>query len=477
MHFSFWPDCKSFRPNDDTGTRELKISGEISMTTNPTRRQFLKTTAAVVAAPYFVPASALGIGTTIAPSERIVMGAIGCGGKGQHNTNQFLADERVQFVAVCDVDRQHLKQAVDSVNKHYGNQDCMMTGDFRELISRDDIDAVHVSTPDHWHAVASVNALLRGKDVYCEKPLANSFGESKAIRDAVLRTGRVLQCGSHERSNPNCRFAAELVRNGRLGKIQTVRIQMPCEQDHHLKARALTTTPDPQPVPDFLNWDMWQGHTGPTDYRSELAHFWWRFVLNYGGGEMTDRGAHIIDIAQLGIGADDSGPVEFQAMGKQTEGSPFNAFWEYEFTNTYANGVKLIGSSEGPRGLKFEGIDGWLFVAIHGGKLSASNPQWLPQKMLDGKSIGNDDPVPDDFAIRLGRSPGHHLNFIDCVHSRQQPMATAEIGHRTATICHLNNIAMRVGRTLKWDPLREELINDADAGSLLIPKMRSPWIV
>ena len=179
----------------------------------------------------------------------------------------------------------------------------------------------------------------------------------------------------------------------------------------------------------------------------------------------------------MGIGADDSGPVEFQAAGKQIDGSPFDAFWDYEFTNTYANGVKLIGTTDGPRGLKFEGTDGWLFVAIHGGKLSASNPEWLSQVQQNGKKARADDSVSEEFSIRLGRSPGHHQNFIDCVQSRQQPMATAEIGHRTATICHLNNIAMRVGRTLKWDPVREELADDVEAGAMLMPKMRTPWIV
>ena len=192
---------------------------------------------------------------------------------------------------------------------------------------------------------------------------------------------------------------------------------------------------------------------------------------------MTDRGAHIIDIAQLGIGADNSGPVEFKAAGKQVPGSPYDAFWDYEFTNTYANGIKMIGTTEGPRGLKFEGTDGWLFVAIHGGALTASDPQLLPSNVRAGKRVAPDDQIPDDFKIQLGRSPGHHQNFIDCVISREQPMATAEIGHRTATICHLNNIAMRVGRTLKWDPVLEELIDDPTAGQLLVPEMRSPWTV
>lgn len=450
---------------------------ETIMTLPSTRRQFLKTASAVAVAPYFAPATSLGFGNTVPPSDRIVMGAIGCGGKGRHNTAAFLKDPRVQFVAACDVDQNHLKIATENINKHYQNQDCASFEDYRELIGRPDIDAVHVSTPDHWHAVASVAAMRKCKDVYCEKPLANSVGESRAIRDTARQTGRILQCGSHERSNNNCRFAAELVRNGRIGELQAVRIQMPCEQKHHLTARGTTTIPNSQPVPENLNWDMWQGHTQPTDYYPERCHFWWRFVLDYGGGEMTDRGAHIIDIAQLGMGTDDSGPIEFQATGKQVAGSPYDAFWDYEFTNTYSNGVRLIGTTEGPRGLKFEGTEGWLFVAIHGGKLTASDPQMLPEGVRTGKKIGVDDPIPEDFQLRLGRSPGHHLNFIDCVISRQEPMATAEIGHRTATICHLNNLAMRVGRTIKWDPVLEELVDDPDAGRQLVPIMRAPWTV
>ena len=449
-------------------------------TVNSSRRKFLADTAKTSAAlsmPFFVPATSLGFGRgKVAPSDRIVMAAIGCGGKGKNNTKAFLKDERVQFVAACDVDGNHLKQAAEIINKHNGNEDCVGYRDFRELIGRPDIDAVHVSTPDHWHAVASVRSMEAGKDVYCEKPLANSFGESKAIRDAVYRTGRVLQCGSHERSNNNCRLAAELVRSGRIGKIETVRIQMPCEQKHHLEARGFTNQPEQQKVPENLNWDMWQGHTQPTPYWEKGCHFWWRFILKYGGGEMTDRGAHIIDIAQLGLDMDNSGPVTFEANGKQTPGSPYDAFWDYSFTNTYSNGVKLIGTTEGDRGLKFEGSDGWLFVAIHGGKLSASNPEILPENVRDGKRVGVEQ-VDESLEVQLGRSPGHHRNFVDSVQSRKVPFASAEIGHRTATICHLNNIAMKTGRPVRWDPEQEALIGDPEAGSLLLPDMRAPWRV
>jgi predicted dehydrogenase len=441
------------------------------------RRQFVKSSASLLAAPYFVPVSSLGWSGFTAPSQRIVMGAIGCGGKGRHNTGEFLSDSRVQFVAVCDVDQNHLKQAVDEVNLHYDNQDCAALEDFRQLIERADIDAVHVSTPDHWHAVASVRAMLSGKDVYCEKPLANSFGESKAIRDISRRTGRIVQCGSQERSNHNCRFAAELVRNGRIGDLQIVHLQMPCDDEHHRTARAAKSTSPAPPAPKELNWDLWQGHTGPVNYDPQRCHFWWRYVLDYGGGEMTDRGAHIIDIAQLAMGCDDTGPIQIEASGKQIAESPYDSFWDYQFTNTYANGVRMIGSTAAPRGLKFEGTGGWLFVAIHGGALSASNPDWLPTTVREGRPLNADDPVPDDFRIRLGRSRGHHLDFIDRVLDRKQPIACAEIGHRTATICHLNNIAMRVGRQLRWDPNREEMIGDPDAAKLLVPRMRAPWTV
>jgi len=454
------------------------MSSSSKATSHQNRRQFLATgakAAAITAVPLFIPRSSLGYGRT-APSDRITIGAIGCGGKGRNNTGAFLSDDRVQVVAACDVDANHLKAGADLIDAHYKTSDCARFTDLRELIARTDIDAVHVSTADHWHSYASVRAMHSGKDVYCEKPLANSFGESKAIRDAALQTGRILQCGSHERSNSKCRFAAELVRSGRIGKVHTVRIQMPCEQDHHLKARAFRKAVDDQKIPDGLNWDMWQGHTEPENYWEKGCHFWWRFILKYGGGEMTDRGAHIIDIAQLGLNRDSRGPVKFEAKGKQVAESPYDAFWDYEFTNTYDDGTKLIGTTEGPRGLKFEGDDGWIFVAIHGGELSFSDPSIVPKSFQDAGEFGVDQ-LDDSLEVQLGRSPGHHKNFVDCVMNRSEPMATAEIGHRTATICHLNNIAMKVGRPIHWDPETEELIGDFEAGSLLLPRMRHPWQV
>jgi predicted dehydrogenase len=431
-----------------------------------TRRQFLRRGAAfsagLVAAPYFVRPSALGLAGATPPSDRIVMGAIGTGGKGRHNSEAFFKNDDVQFVACCDVDAGHLKQAKDQVDAHYGNQDCAAFNDFRELLALTDIDAVHVSTPDHWHALASVAAANAGKDIYCEKPLANSIGEGRAICAAVQRNKRILQTGSHERSGDNARFACELVRNGRIGKLQTIRINLPCDDDHHKKVLALTDVPEPMEIPAGFDYDFWLGHTPLVPYTEKRCHFWWRFILNYGGGEMTDRGAHVIDIAQLGAGYDLTGPVEIEARGVANPASLYNAFMQFEFENRYADGVRMIGSSSGQRGLKFEGTDGWIFVHIHGGKLEAEPASLLEEKIGDSE-------------IHLGRSPGHHRNFLDCVKSREQPVAPAEAGHRTASICHLNNIAMLTGRKLTWDPQAERITNDDQAQLLVTPAMRSPW--
>ena len=437
------------------------------------RRSILKqaATASVGALtfPYIVPASALGKGDKPAPSNRIVMGTIGTGGQGRGNMGRLMKFPEVQMVAVCDVDANQRDKARDEVNKKYGNNDCETYNDFRELVARDDINAVIVGTPDHWHALTAIAAAEAGKDIYCEKPLTNSVGEGKALVEAVRANKVILQTGSQERSGPNARFACELVRNGRIGKLHTIQINLPCSDGHHKEVLKRNANPSPaQPKPEHFDYDFWLGHTPKVGYHQDRCHFWWRFNLAYGGGEMTDRGAHIIDLAQLGNGTDDTNPVEFSAKGKRcTEDKClYNTFMEYEFECKYSNGVTMVGSSSGQRGLKFIGSDGWIFIKIHGAKLEAE-----PKSLLDEK-IGDDE-------IRLGRvsgdGPRHHKNFLDAVKSRHQPMAHVEIGHRTGSICHLNNIAMITGRKLKWDPAAEQIIDDPGANDLLTPKMRPPW--
>ncbi|QDU93902.1 Gfo/Idh/MocA family protein [Lignipirellula cremea] len=432
------------------------------MILKPDRRRFLQAAAAAGAASSIVPAVSRGEEKREAPSRRLTLGCIGVGGKGRNNLGRFLTEKDVQVVAVCDVDENHTRLAADMVREKYGNDDCRVYADFRELLARDDIDAVSIATPDHWHALTAIAAAEAGKHIYCEKPLANSVGEGRAICNAVEQNKVLLQTGSHERSNPNARFAAELVRNGRIGKLREIVIHLPCDQAHHQQVKEFSSKPAASSVPEGFDYDFWLGHTAEAPYSEKRCHFWWRFILAYGGGEMTDRGAHIIDLAQLGAGTDATGPVLIEAKGVQNPDSLYDAYMDYQFVNTYGNGVRMTGKSEGPRGLKFIGDEGWIFVHVHGCKLEAE-----PASLLQ-TTFGEND-------VQLGRSPGHHRNFLDAVLHGAELMAPAEVGHRTATICHLNNIAMQVGRSLKWNPETEQIEGDEEASALLTPAMRSPW--
>ena len=429
------------------------------------RRTFLEAGAVAGAgflAPLSVP-SALGQEGKAAPSERIELAVIGIGGRGRHDLGQFLAMPGEQVVAVCDVDKKHLAAGKELANKQYGNTACQSYSDFRELLAIGSIDAVCIATPDHWHALIAVAAANAGKDVYCESPLANSVGESRAICKAIKSSGRILQCGCHERSNPKVRYACELVRQGHLGDLKSIRIQMPTDQAHHDHVRKSLEMPPAAEPPEGFNYDFWLGPTPKEPYSPGRCHFWWRFIHHYGGGEMTDRGSHILDIAQLAGGKDGTGPSRVWASGERNPTGLYDAFMNYEFVYTYDDGLQVIGNSKGPRGLRFEGTKGSLFVHVHGGNLEAD-----PKSLLDVKLEGFDPNAP---------APSHHQNFIDCVKSRQQSLATAESAHRTATICHLINIAMTLGRELRWDPQTERILDDAEANRLLFPPMREPWML
>lgn len=433
------------------------------------RRDFLRVATACTAG---LGVSGLGVGIALgdekarpgSANDRLGIGVIGTGGMGSGHLGWLIEQPDLEVRAVCDVDSSHLAGALETVANRHGKGNCQGFKDFRELLAKPGIDAVWVTTPDHWHALVSIAAIAAGKDVYCEKPLTNSVGEGIALRDAVKNSDRILQCGSHERSNHDVRFACELVRNGRLGKIHTIRINLPCEEDHHQQARSRSGKKlVPTKIPAEFDYDFWLGHTPNIPFADYRCHFWWRFNTQFGGGEMTDRGAHVIDIAQLALGMDGSGPVEYRAKGTPLPGELYNAYLDFEFENIYPNGIRMIGQSSGTRGLKIEGEDGWIFIHIHGGKLEAD-----PVSLLDEK-IGENE-------IHLGRTNDHKRNFLEAVRSRnKEPFAHVEVGHRTATLCHLNNLAMKLGRTLKWDPIAEKILGDDEAQSLLSPKMRSPW--
>ena len=422
------------------------------------RRRFLKGAAVSASGafvlPTIVPASVFGARS---PSNRITMGFVGTGGRGTWNLRNFIGRPEVQVRAVCDIDRPHGQRAKRIVDGVYKNTDCGFYGDFRQLVARDDIDAVTVCTPDHWHALVTIAAAKAGKDIYCEKPLVNTVAEGRAVCDAVSRYARMLQTGSHERSTRSIRHACELVRNGRVGKLHTIGVNLPVGGSQKQLA------PQPvMPVPEGFDYDTWLGPAPWAHYTKRRCHGSFRFIMDYSGGEMTDRGAHVIDIAQLGNGTDHTGPVKIKGTGWAPPDGLFNTFMRYHFECLYANGVRLIGRSEGPRGIKFEGSDGWIFVHIHGGR-TESDPAWiLKEKIGPGEE-------------HIGYSVGHWQDFLDAVRTRKTTIAAPEIGHRTATICHLVNIALQTGHELTWDPKTEKIIDDRTAAAMLSRSCREPW--
>jgi predicted dehydrogenase len=457
----------------------------------PGRRKFLKTTRQAVTGalvfPHIVPSFVLGRAGPVPPSDKINIGCVGLGGQGTRNMQQFIAIPDAEVVALCDVNSGSdnydmlyqypgsvsagIAPAIDRAIKWYAESDVKRSrdsfavfSDFRELLTQQDIDAVSVCTPDHWHALVSIAAAKAGKDIYCEKPLANSIPEGRAVCDAVQRYGRVLQTGSHERSNDSVRFACELVQNGRIGRLITMRVSMPNKDNHHKKLLKSLGPRRILPVPENFDFDMWLGPAPGRKYVAGSTHFWWRYILDFGGGEMTDRGAHIIDLAQLANDADDTCPVEIIGHGQAPETGIYNSFMDYEFECRYANGVRLLGSSQGERGLTLEGTDGWIFIHIHGGRLTAE-----PAKLLR-ETFGPNE-------IHLGRSPGHHQNFLNSVRDRTKPLAHAELGHHTSSICHLLNLAFLTDRKLLWDPVTEQISNDAEANRMVNKPMRSPWSI
>lgn len=377
------------------------------------------------------------------------MGCIGTGGQGTSNMKGFRAKSGCQVVALCDVDAGHLEEARLTAELDAGS--CY--GDFRRLLARDDIDAVSIATPDHWHVPISIAAVKAGKDVYCEKPLTLTIAGGRALSDEVKRYGRIFQTGSQQRSGQEFRFACELVQNGRIGKLHTIRVGIPGNN------RTCPPSWEPEPVPDGFDYDMWLGPAPWEPYTEQRCHYQFRFMLDYSGGQMTNWGAHYLDIAQWGNVADDTGPVEISGRGEFPESGLFTTATKVDIEYTYANGVKLLLTT-GSGSTRFEGSEGWIHVTR--GKIEAE-----PESILTTK-IGPEE-------IHLYNSNDHKQDFLDCIKSRKDPIATAEIGHRSSTVCHLGNIAMLLGRKLKWDPQQERFTNDSAANRMVARAYRAPW--
>jgi len=427
------------------------------------RRTFLKKAISVasgaVVFPYVIPSSALGKSDSVAASNRITLGCIGVGDHGTKvNLTNFLGNRDAQVVAVCDVDSGRLERACHIVNEKYGNQDCAAYKDFREIIDRDDIDAVVISTPDHWHALISVMAAKAGKDVFCEKPTL-TVQEGRAVSDTIKRYNRVYQTASENRSVDVYHRMCELVRNGRIGKLHTIRVGLPggySVQGGYGKIQK------PQPIPKGFDYDMWLGSAPQAPYTPGRCHWNFRWIFDYSGGMLTDWGAHLINIAQWGNDTDLTCPIEVEGKGVFPRDGLYNTATQYQIEYKYANGVTLMVESTGPS-VWFEGSEGWISNTGWRGKLQAS-----PQSVLDSV-IG-----PDEIHLYTCRA-GEQRNFLDCVKSRQECYYPAEVGHKTFTISHIGNISMLLERKLKWDPQKERFINDDEANRMLSRSMRSPW--
>jgi predicted dehydrogenase len=419
---------------------------------SPTRRQLLKSTF-----PLLLSAATLGRAGAVAPNSRLRLGCIGLGGQGTSNLRAFLTDERVQVVAICDVDGKH-REAAGAIAK-LGGADLMR--DFREVLARPDVDIILNATPDHWHSNVAIAAAKAGKDLYSEKPLAASIAEGRAVCRAVEEHRRVLQCGTWRRSGLKVRMACELVRNGYIGELKEIEVGVPGKFAVRGGFTGLEAT---EPVPDHFDYAMWQGPALEQPYTAARCHFNFRWVNDYAPGYITDWGAHFIDVAQWGAGMDDTTPVEVVAHDvKRRDKGIYDAPEEYRIAYRYANGVTMtLLSTIDPAkyGTRFIGTEGWIFT--ENDKLQASDLNILRIKLKDSD-------------VHLYESKHHHRNFVDAVLSRGQVAAPASIAQRAATTCYLGSIAAAVKRPLKFDPVAEKFVGDDEANQLLIKPMREAW--
>jgi len=415
----------------------------------PNRRGFLATAATTLALPTVLPKSVFGA------NERIVTGHIGVRNQGTNNLKAFL--KLATPAAVCDVDRDVLAKAVSLVESG-GVSKPAAYHDYRKLLDRKDVDAVVVTTPDHWHALMTVHACQAGKDVYCEKPLSLTVAEGRKMVEAARAHGRVVQTGSQQRSDERFRLACELVRSGRIGKVKTVLVGIP-------KVNFVgPPVPDSAP-PAELDYDAWLGPAPQKPYNAKHVHYNFRFFWDYSGGQMTNFGAHHIDIAQWALGTDDTGPVSTEGTATFHPEHWYEVTQSCRVTHTYADGVTLIVGQDQKDvrgGVTFVGTEGTLHVDR--GKLTG-DPVDLVKEPL-GPS-----------GVRLEVSRDHQQNFLDCVKSRKRPITDVEIGHRSATVCHLGNIAVRLGRKVRWDPKSERIVGDEAAAAMLSRPYRSPWTI
>ncbi len=464
------------------------------------RRDFLKatlfTTAGAAIAPNIIP-SAFGMSNSPnylsnyslnhSPNYKINVGVIGCGRIARgHDIPLTLRDDNARIVAVCDVDRKRMNEGKELVENLYLKKtgrknyvDVKTYEDFRDLCADKDIDAVIICTPDFWHAIPAIVAAKAGKDIYLQKPTSLTIAEGRALSDTIHRTGRILQIGSQQRSQdpwPQFHKACELVRNGRIGQLHTIKVGLPGDPGGNVEPE--------MPVPKNLNYDMWLGSTPYVYYTEKRVHPQkdysrpgWLRCEQFGAGMITGWGAHHIDTAHWGMGTEFTGPVEVEANAEFPESGLWNVHGKFNVEAKYANGVTMFINGEFPNGVKFEGSEGWIFVARGNYSVTSSDPV---SKENNSKSLDAGDPKileseigPNE--IHLYKSREQHGNWLDCIRTRQTPVAPAEIGHRSCSACLVYHIAMKLPRKLYWDSENERFKNDDEANSMLSRPIRLPW--
>ncbi|MCC7475779.1 MAG: Gfo/Idh/MocA family oxidoreductase [Pirellulales bacterium] len=441
--------------------------------TRITRRQFVQGTATAAAAlscPLYVPARLLG---KQSPSNTLRMAAIGTGrmGHGDMTECQIRGLEpgvNAHIVAVCDLDSRRAKHAKQQLESTYAKKapdirtpEITIWGDYRELLARDDIDGVTISTPDHWHALLAVAAAEAGKAIYLQKPLTYTIGEGKQLVAAVRKHGVIFQTGSQQRSDKHFRRGCEYVRNGRIGKLHTIRVVLPPDSG--------TGTASPMEVPSNLNYAMWMGPTAEQPYTEHRVHPQadfsrpgWLQIETYSRGMITGWGAHMFDIAQWGHGSDNTGPIEIEATGEFPDRGLFNVHTNFKATAKYADGVEIHAETGGPAGVHFDGDAGSIFVSR--GKAISNPASILEQPLADSEQT-------------LYRSSNHMRNYLECIRSGHDTVCPVEVGHRSNTICVMAHIAMKLGRKLRWDPKTERFIGDESANAMLDYDHRKPWTI
>jgi len=458
---------------------ESKLPKEKSDRMRVSRREFLSTTAkvgAVLAAPTIIPSSALGLGGAVPPSERIVVGGIGIGGRGTYDLKFMLDEPDVQFVSICDLRRSRREACKKLVDEKYGNTDCTMYRDLREfLAARTDIDAILTATGDRWHAMAATMAMRAGKDVYSEKPSAMTIAEGQVVVETARRYGRVYQTGVQRLSEAHFVFANELLRTGRLGDVKTVRAHLAPWVGVVLRTDWLEA--EPQPPKEEVDWDIWLGPCPWRPYNKKYIDGAWRGHYDFHTSDIGEWGAHTIAQCQVALGLGDTSPVEYQYVDNTTADGMVTKF---------ANGAEMILELDkdkkiwhGSCGVRYEGPDGWVSIADGYEKAEVSSPSFLDDydKLVDNYEARTQHAVRSPGTDQHGFAMRHIRDFLNCVKSRRLTVANPVVMHRAMSAVHAANICMWLKRDMKYDPAKEEFVGDEEANRMRSRAQREPWIM